>query len=228
VDEHHLEPRNLLRFLRARKHSIENAENMFRQHMQWREQHDLDNLHEWKHPKEYSSYWPWNVTGFDVMDGPVMVLPIGSWDPYKVNGKYNDFVRYCYQSIEHLWKVTQRKGRDCNVHQQFSIILDIKGLGMKNVTSIEAMKGILEAVKSFEANYPETMRIGFIVNAPYMFNMAWRLIKPFVSDYTHSKLRFLGSDQKSMRTELMKHMDIHQFPTVYGGSLPVYKEEGGR
>lgn len=68
-----------------------------------------------------------------------------------------------------------------------------------------------------------------ITTAPYVFEMAWGLIKPFVSDYTRSKLRFLGSNQKQISMELLKHMEIDQFPSSYGGTSDEYgTEEKGR
>lgn len=57
-----------------------------------------------------------------------------------------------------------------------------------------------------------------------MFEIAWRLIKPFVSQETHSKLNFLGSDVKNWKTELLKIMKADQFPQKYGGELPDNKE----
>lgn len=150
----------------------------------------------------------------------VLILPIGLWDASKVGAVYYDFVKYCFQSFECMWTITQLQGKGQKTHKQFSIIIDLKNLSFRTVTSLDAMQGIMEAVRAFEANYPETMQVGYMLNAPYVFEIAWRLIKPFVSEHTHSKLKFLGSDVRTWKEEMLKYMDIDQFPEQYGGTVP--------
>ncbi|ODN04858.1 SEC14-like protein 2 [Orchesella cincta] len=214
------ETKNLLRFIRARSHSIENAENMFRRQLQWREQNDMENSVHYQHPKEFKSYWPWYITGFDDSDGPVIIVPIGLWDAGKVTGNYNEFVKYCYNGIETVWRTVQQTSQGQNGYNQFSVVLDLKGANYKQVTNLDAMQGVLEVVKAFEANYPETLKFGLLINAPYVFEMAWKLIKPFISEATHAKLKFLGSDCKLWREELLQYMNEDQFFEKYGGTMP--------
>lgn len=123
---------------------------------------------------------------------PVVLIEFGKWDPSKVGGNYNDFVKYIFYSMESVWSVMRIKGQGKKTHRQFSVILDLKGLSFRTVTTIDgkinnenstnrkqswvnwrqwilfyrglAMQGILEGVKVFEANYPETLRVGLIVN----------------------------------------------------------------
>ncbi|CAL8125539.1 unnamed protein product [Orchesella dallaii] len=220
LSKHESETKNLLRFIRARNHSVQNAEVMFRRQVVWREENDLDNPQPYSFPKEFKTYWPWYITGFDDSDGPVIVVPLGEWNPGKVTGNFNEFVRYCFNGIETVWKLMQRTSQGQNKYNQFCVVLDIKGLSYKHVSNLDAMQGILEVVKAFEANYPETLKIGLIINAPYIFEVAWKLFKPFISEATHAKLKFLGSDSKLWKDELLAYMSEDQFPEKYGGRMP--------
>lgn len=53
--------------------------------------------------------------------------------------------------------------------------------------------------------------------APYVFSIAWRMIKPLITGTTHEKIRFVYSN---FEEEVHKFVDPDQLPISYGGTLP--------
>ncbi|OXA50610.1 hypothetical protein Fcan01_14268 [Folsomia candida] len=81
-------------------------------------------------------------------------------------------------------------------------------------------KGFLNMFKVFEANYPDTLRSAFIINEMPIFGTFWRLLRPIISDVTHAKISFLGSDKSLWAKSIGQLAKRDQFPEKYGGDQP--------
>ena len=64
-------------------------------------------------------------------------------------------------------------------------------------------------------NYPESLGVFLILNAPFYFRAVWNVIKTFVDARTIKKFKILGS---SFQGVLHEHVDIDNLPKEYGGS----------
>jgi len=65
----------------------------------------------------------------------VILLPIGQWDPSLISGLMDDYVRWGVKMFETVWAVIQTKSKGKDSMNQFSIIVDLKGLGWKHYTN---------------------------------------------------------------------------------------------
>ncbi|CAJ1441599.1 unnamed protein product [Effrenium voratum] len=64
--------------------------------------------------------------------------------------------------------------------------------------------------------YPESLAVLFVVNAPPVFVMLYRVIQTWLDPVTASKIQVLGKDFQST---LLEHIDADQLPRNYGGSV---------
>jgi hypothetical protein len=56
------------------------------------------------------------------------------------------------------------------------------------------------------------------MKVPKIFTILWKLLTPFVSERTKSKILFLGWDKSEWTREISKVVPLDQFPTDYGGT----------
>lgn len=82
----------------------------------------------------------------------------------------------------------------------------------------EVVELILDAARSFEANYPETLKAGFNINCPKVFAVLFNLIKPFLTERTLSKIKIFDSNANKWRPELEKFVVKGLLPKKYGGT----------
>lgn len=122
------------------------------------------------------------------------------------------------------------------------VIMDFDGLGMSQIASLTPAwsKRLLTFIQHA---MPIRLKQVHIVNQPFMFNVVWKLFKPFVREKLSKRVRtyinetinsfgqnksvflyfasfdqmfFHGMDRKS----LLKHIKSSHLPTNYGGDLP--------
>ena len=48
--------------------------------------------------------------------------------------------------------------------------------------------------------------------------MFWKIAKNFISEHTHKKIQFLGSNKKRWSEVLLQYIDEDQLPEEYGGT----------
>ncbi|CAG7679199.1 unnamed protein product [Allacma fusca] len=67
----------LLRWIRAGKHNLILAEKIFREHMTWREENDMDNILSWTPPEILLTSCPIKFLGYDKDNSPVRLISMG-------------------------------------------------------------------------------------------------------------------------------------------------------
>ncbi|ODN02281.1 SEC14-like protein 2 [Orchesella cincta] len=213
--EYILDELNLLRFIRARK-SVDKAEVMFRKFIAWLEDVEFSKALSFQIREEVVDNFKWKISGIDNAGGPVVCVPVGKWDASQ-EVSCDELVRLALRSLAQIVGVAVKQFQDKDIAVQATGIADMKGLGMKHVTHIEGLKATLTMVRYFEANFPEYLRVVFVLNAPYVFSIAWKLVKPLITGTTHEKIKFVYSNYEK---EIAKYVDPDQLPEAYGGTLP--------
>lgn len=74
--------------------------------------------------------------------------------------------------------------------ERMVIVFDLSGFGM-SCMDYDALK-MLVNILSF--NYPETLSVSYVVNAPFLFWGCWGLIKPWLDPVTAAKVQFVKQD----------------------------------
>jgi len=102
---------------------------------------------------------------------------------------------------------------------QQCMIVDMEFLTMKQLTHKKAMEAGKELTALLEANYPESLRKIFIVNAPKLFTFLYAVIKPMIHPLTLEKFEIFGNNTDEWKAALLNDIDIDQLPVHYGGIL---------
>eukprot|EP01125_Pyxidicula_operculata_P004900 TRINITY_DN1813_c0_g1_i1.p1 TRINITY_DN1813_c0_g1~~TRINITY_DN1813_c0_g1_i1.p1 ORF type:complete len:215 (+),score=50.31 TRINITY_DN1813_c0_g1_i1:729-1373(+) len=102
------------------------------------------------------------------------------------------------------------------------MITDLRGLGWSHMSkaALEVFKSITQVNKN---NYPETLRRQYIINAPSIFTMMWKLVSPFLDPSTQDKTSIHGSDYLEI---LLESIDIENIPSNIGGKGPAVPNGG--
>ncbi|VDP38372.1 unnamed protein product [Schistosoma curassoni] len=98
---------------------------------------------------------------------------------------------------------------------QLTLILDMKHLSLKHMHP-SWIPVFSEMMTIMEANYPEFLRICYVINAPPIFGTIFNFIKPLLSKLTQEKIHVLKSDY---RATLLQVIDSSKLPACYGGKI---------
>jgi hypothetical protein len=75
-------------------------------------------------------------------------------------------------------------------------------------------RDVLDIVQNY---YPERLGAAFVINAPRIFELFWKMISPFLNEVTKSKLNVLK--EKDLST-LHALIDPHVLEIPFGGGNP--------
>ena len=90
--------------------------------------------------------------------------------------------------------------------ETFFAISDLEGFSMANFS----LQQIKIAISILQNHYPERLGMIFVINAPFVFTAAWRLIQPLLDERTRNKIEILGSDYLNVVSD---HIDPSQIET---------------
>ncbi|XP_070553225.1 uncharacterized protein [Ptychodera flava] len=102
------------------------------------------------------------------------------------------------RDIEALTKYTvyllETASKKCNedVIDNLCVIFDLKEFGMGNM-DYQFVKNLIWLLTKY---YPERLGVCLIINAPMMFWGCWQVIRPWLHDYTASKVVFVNDHQQ--------------------------------
>ncbi|KAL6063683.1 CRAL-TRIO domain-containing protein, variant 2 [Balamuthia mandrillaris] len=209
------------RFLRARHQNVQKAKDMLSASLKWRKQVGADNILEEAPKSDYflllHRYWPSRFHKTDREGSLVLFERIGVADAKALVSAVpkEECIRYhvWQQEYARLLKKEMSSKEGTNKFPQV-IVADLAGLGWSHMhgPAIDVFKQI---VAIDEANYPECLKAFYVINAPKLFTMAFRMIRPLLDPKTLSKVHVLGADYKEALVEAI-HED--NLPKAYGGN----------
>ncbi|KAM3961246.1 SEC14-like protein 2 [Aphomia sociella] len=212
----------LLRWLRARNWNPEAAEKMLRDSLKWREKWDLDNIQTWEGPEVLQKYFPSGSSGFDKEGSPVVIIPFVGLDVWGLLHTFDrtDIIRMVLKHLENYLAITRKQAMTHGpAALKATLIVDLEGFSMRQYAWKPAAELVFILLQIYEANYPETLKSCFIVNAPKVFSLAFSIIKKFLHEYTISKIRIYSNDPKKWQAQILTLVDKDQLPVHYGGTM---------
>ncbi|XP_021368394.1 SEC14-like protein 2 isoform X3 [Mizuhopecten yessoensis] len=196
----------LLRWLRARNFDLTKSEEMLRNSLIWREKHNVDTiLEDFESPDVVKKYFTGGTSGFDKEGCPIWVDPLGRLD-FKVPCRKITAESGCVNMGGLLGKLIDKE----------TIIYDMEKVGMRHLWK-PGIDTFNQFVTLVEDNYPERLKFIFIINAPKIFPVIWKLVRPFVAEGTRKKIKVFGTTNYT--DTLLKYIDADQLPAAYGGTL---------
>ncbi|KAL7732747.1 hypothetical protein ACLKA6_005890 [Drosophila palustris] len=212
----------LLRWLRARKWNLDAAEKMLKASLKTRAMWNVDNIEKWDAPQALREYLPYGLMGYDNEGSPVIVCPFYNFDIWGMMHcvtrfefqKYlvlllERFMKSAYQqSLEHGWKA-----------RQLVVFFDCESLNLKQYAWRPAAECVISSIKQYEANFPELLKMCYIINAPKLFSVAFNIVKKFLDENTTSKIHIYKSGVDKWQQQLFSHVNPKNFPKCWGGEL---------
>jgi len=209
--------------LTARSFDVDQAEKMLRKSMEWRKVNQIDTiLDDWEIPEVLDKYHSMGVCGNDKFGSPVWVCAYGNTDMkgimMSVSKKtYTRYFAYVSEkSIREMHESSLRTGKTVSTQ---TIIIDMENLSSKQMGFKPVREAGIEMAKQAEANYPESLRKIFIINAPKFFTLLFAMVKPLMTQVTLDKLKVYGNDRAQWTAALLEEIDADQLPAHYGGKL---------
>ncbi|WOL03761.1 random slug protein 5-like [Canna indica] len=197
----------LRRFLRARNQDVEKASAMFLKYLNWRRTAVPNGYISEADIKDELAQKKACVQGFDKAGHPIgIIFPARH---FYAKRDMDAFKSLC------IYVLDKACARIPSGQEKFIGIVDLQGWGYSNC-DIWAYAAGLDIMQNC---YPERLGKAFVINVPYLFMKAWKMIYPFIDENTRKKIVFV--DNKNLKATLLEDIDESQLPEIYGGKLPL-------
>ncbi|CAN0369487.1 unnamed protein product, partial [Phaeothamnion confervicola] len=103
---------------------------------------------------------------------------------------------------------------DTNEEAKLLTCMDLKGVTMSDFVG-DAKTFMVRAAKLIAAHYPERSYKIFVLNAPWWFNVIWKVLSPLMHPNTRAKVTVCGSRYLDQLKELV---DSEKIPAAIGGN----------
>ncbi|XP_041350512.1 retinal-binding protein-like [Gigantopelta aegis] len=209
----------LTKWLKARQFDVSKAEQMFRASMEFREKMNVDKLlEEYEPPEVLQKYMTGGTCGHDKDGSPVRIELYGHLDMKGLmySAKTVDLEKtkllQCERHVRDWKQQSQKLGRRVD---GLTVIFDMEGVSSR-VLWRPGIQMYLHLVTVLEDNYPEMMKKLFVVNAPRIFPVLYKICRPLISEDMKNKIHVLGGN---FTETLLKYVDENNLPAYLGGKL---------
>ncbi|KFM72976.1 SEC14-like protein 4, partial [Stegodyphus mimosarum] len=209
----------LRKWLIARSFDVEKAEDMLKKHVRFMKVNGLDKIDENYVPPEVSKYFLTTMLGYDNEGSIVRILHLGGSD---IKGlalsmsKLDSMKVAVYTIKSDLLRQKRERVNGLPLCDKQVYILDLQGLSWKSVIHTTVVERAFMLLKTYEANYPESLKVAYLVNAPSFFSFIYNWLKSFLPESILSKVEILSPDE--VPAALTKKIDPSILPACLGGT----------
>ncbi|KAF5199935.1 Motile sperm domain-containing protein [Thalictrum thalictroides] len=171
----------ILWFLKDRKFDVEAAVAKLSKAIKWRQEFDVSKLSEESFKRIAGTGKAYIHESLDVNGRPVLIVVASKHFPAKEDSIENQ--KFCAFLIEKALK------RLPNEEGEILGIFDLRGFGVENA-DLEFLKFMFDV---FYCYYPRRLGQVLYVDAPFVFQPLWQLVKPLLKSYA-SLVRFCSVD----------------------------------
>ncbi len=174
----------ILRFYRGRKNDEEKAYNALIRHVQWREEHKVDQISENQDKfKTELDCKKIAIEGRDLNGRPSLFIYAGKHS--KASRDLEEVRMLIIYTLESILKQTKPE------EERIVICFDLSGFSY-SCMDYEVLQLL---VNTMQFNYPETLSVALVINAPFIFSACWAIIKPWLDPVTAAKAMFIQKEQ---------------------------------
>lgn len=182
VEKFQLSDVTIRRFLRARKCDVQATKRGIERHCQWRVEEKVDEIKEHDISGELQS-GKIQVHGKDKSDRPVVyIFAVRHNKDHRDLEEMKKFIIFTLEKALALTKPDEEK---------MDIVFDLNGFN-KKCMDYDVVK-LLINILGF--NYPETLQVAYVVNAPFIFWACWVIIKPWLDPITAAKVKIVKKEE---------------------------------
>ncbi|CAG7719501.1 unnamed protein product [Allacma fusca] len=179
-----------------------------------------DTILQWEAPEETKRDYPYYLSGYDEDGAAIWVAELGKWDTRKATeGTPEGLRNYKRNVIQMLKRIS---GKEINQEKrtlvnEFYFIIDMEKFDSRQSSTRESLNLMLWVARQADQAFTDKLRAAYIVNANYVFNKVFELMKPLLGRALH-KVEVHGTNRNIWIPKLMKHFPKEQVPAWYGGS----------
>jgi len=203
------DPAVLTRYLKSRDWNLSLAYELLLKSLRWRDEFGAWDLSE-KYEKELHKEGATGKTyvhGEDKLGRPAIYMR----DRYQNTTDYENQVRFTVHNFENASKMMDKsKGV-----QQWVLIIDFNGHSLKNAPPMKVTKEILNIMMD---QYPERLGVAFMIDAPFLFQMTWKVVSMWLTESTKAKVNFVSGDVNQKREIFSKYFDLDVLESDFGGN----------
>jgi hypothetical protein len=182
------------RFLRMQKGNREKALAAFQHTLDWRKEHQVDNILERPHPKYQAckAVFPHYFCGRDLADHIVFVQRPGHINMHLAKANHvstDELLQHYVYILEYCWNIIEPR-----TDQTMTSVIDLEGINVKSI--MEMISFIKQFVGMMSANYPQRSYKTLLINTPMWFGGIFKLIKPLLRESTKAKIEIYSRGAK--------------------------------
>ncbi|XP_045474000.1 SEC14-like protein 4 [Harmonia axyridis] len=207
----------LCRWLIARSWNCENAEKMLRDSMKWRQEYGVDTeLKTWEAPEVIKKYEPVGCCGYDADGAPVIIVPFAGLDVVGMlhSVPKEDLIKATIQILERNLDLAFATG-----YNELIVIFDMDNFNLRQYLWRPAAEVVITLIQMYEANYPEILKVCYIINAPRVFAVGFNIVKKFMGPCTINKIKIYKHDPAKWKKILVEKIGADNLPKYFGGNL---------
>ncbi|KAJ3091255.1 hypothetical protein HK102_001157 [Quaeritorhiza haematococci] len=172
-----------LRFLRARKWDVEKAVTMFVKLLKWRQEYGVQKLlfnsEKMLNPEDLETGKGY-FCGFDNEGRPVQYVQVRLHDKNKRDlPLLQNYV---------VWSMEAGRLLLRQPVEMATIVFDMGGFSITKSMDYQVVQFLINVLESY---YPESLGALYIVNAPFIFNGCWQVIRPWIDPVVAAKIKFI-------------------------------------
>jgi hypothetical protein len=177
----------LLRFCRARNFHPSKTWDMLKEDVEWREQFEG---YVYIRSRDFGGAYAMHEEGAVHLGGkskdnrPVLLVQASHYWPKLITDNIQIVYFFTFY-VDAVCRMAEQAG-----HDTFFAIADLKGFSWENFSFSQ----IKIAISLLQNHYPERLGMIYVINAPFVFTAAWRMIQPLLDERTRNKIDILGSD----------------------------------
>jgi len=246
MDRHIGEDFRLIRFVRARKHNLRQAEAMLRDALMWRVALGSDIIHG---DPEFSGPPEWLARYVGIKNIMSMLRPVEDCDTRlrelytrDIEGHLGLFIRAgrlssrkifrkvcsksCYITKLVIWMLELLR-YDLEQHREqnpdkpqtvISLIIDLDGFAMSDQLALTDFIPIASRFAPIFANtYPELLNRVLVFNAPWLFSYIWSALRHFIPEEVHEKIQIYAG-KIEYNAHIRPYFADNQVPKYFGGT----------
>ncbi|KAF8791866.1 SEC14-like protein 2 like protein [Argiope bruennichi] len=185
------------RFAKARDFNLVEAEAMLRKHIAWRKEMQIDTiLTDYEPPEVFLKYVPTSYVCLNKEGCAVRILDTGRIDAKGLwnSTKKMDFAKYCAFCMEYDKDMVFKTGGSKLGKRVFYDIYDFEGMTYANAVNMKSLQNAIYILKMYLDNYPESISVLTVINAPVYFTWIYAAMKPVLPPAVIQKVRIFGTD----------------------------------
>jgi len=216
----------LLRFCIEKQWDLTKAFTMFESYLVDMEEHNVEKILEFDHSNaiiKHEEFFNENFVGIDKYGRPIKIQKYHYFEKDNLFKMTHDqFKKYNYRSSEALLHVVFpycSKLAKTRV-DQVVVVIDFADTNYKAILSDKNVRKYIQVCTEVGESYPEILGKMYIVNVPFIFHAAWKLIKMFLPQAIIDKIQIMG---KKYQEELADELGKENLPEFAGGFCEDWK-----